>query len=208
MSAHIGILGGTFDPIHNGHLGIAEEARVALGLERVLFIPAAHQPLKAGRHSATPQQRIEMVRLACASNCAFDVSTIEIDRPGPSYTVTTLEELQRAGLGELYFILGADALADLHRWYAAPRILDLAQIVAVERPGFAPPATAIDVLPRLTERLTLLEGPHMAISSTALRRRVASGRPIRYQTPDAVVEYIAARGLYLPTPQEGASLSC
>src|SRR5688500_17553970 len=101
MTARIGILGGTFDPIHYGHLAIAEEARLALQLDRVLFVPAAQQPLKRGTQSASPEQRYTMTQLACASNTAFDVSRIELDRPGPSFTLTTLEALQAAQHGEL-----------------------------------------------------------------------------------------------------------
>ena len=199
MTRRIGILGGTFDPIHNGHLAIAEETRVALGFERVLLVPAARQPLKRGEHAATPQQRLEMAWLACADNAAFEVSPMEIERAGPSYTVDTLETLHAAELGELHFIVGADAAADLYRWHAAGRIVALARIVVVGRPGFAlDQMTFGHHLPGLSARLTLLEGPGLDISSSELRRRVAAGRPIRYQTPQAVVEYIAEHGLYQP----------
>jgi nicotinate-nucleotide adenylyltransferase len=197
MTARIGILGGTFDPIHYGHLAIAEEARLALQLDRVLFVPAAQQPLKRGAHVATPEQRFAMARLACIPNAAFEVSRIELDRPGPSFTLTTLEALHAAEIGDLHFILGADALADLPRWYGAAGIVELARIVAVGRPRSAPDLARLgQALPELSERLTLLEGPVLDISSTALRRRVAAGRPIRYQTPDAVAAYIAEHGLY------------
>ena len=197
MTARIGILGGTFDPIHYGHLAIAEEARLALQLDRVLFVPAAQQPLKRGAHVASPEQRLAMTQLACASNAAFEVSRIELDRPGPSFTLTTLEALQAARIGELHFILGDDALADLTRWYGAARVVELARIIAVGRPGSAPDLTRIiQALPALSERLTVLPGPALDISSTALRRRVAAGQPIRYQTPDAVVAYIDEHGLY------------
>jgi nicotinate-nucleotide adenylyltransferase len=197
MTARIGILGGTFDPIHYGHLAIAEEARLALGLDRVLFIPAAQQPLKHGAHIGTPEQRFEMTRLACAPNTAFEVSRIEIDRPGPSFTLTTLEALQHDRLGDLHFILGADALADLPRWRGAARIVELARIVAVGRPGSTPDVEHLrQALPALRERLMLLTGPALDISSSALRRRVSAGLPIRYQTPDSVIAYIGDHGLY------------
>jgi len=197
MTARIGILGGTFDPIHYGHLAIAEEARLALQLDRVLFVPAAQQPLKRGAHVASPEQRLAMTELACAPNAAFEVSRIELDRPGPSFTLTTLEALQAARIGEIHFILGDDALADLTRWYGAARVVELARIIAVGRPGSAPDITRIiHALPALSERLTVLPGPALDISSSALRRRVASGQPIRYQTPDAVVAYIDEHGLY------------
>jgi len=197
MTARIGILGGTFDPIHYGHLAIAEEARLALQLDRVLFVPAAQQPLKRGAHVASPEQRLAMTQLACASNAAFEVSRIELDRPGPSFTLTTLEALQAARIGEIHFILGDDALADLTRWYGAARVVELARIIAVGRPGSAPDITRIiHALPALSERLTVLPGPALDISSSALRRRVASGQPIRYQSPDAVVAYVDEHGLY------------
>jgi len=197
MTARIGILGGTFDPIHYGHLAIAEEARLALQLNRVLFVPAAQQPLKRGAHIAAPEQRLAMVQLACAPNPAFEVSRIELDRPGPSFTLTTLEALQAARIGELHFILGDDALADLTRWHGAARVVELARIIAVGRPGRAPDLTRIiQALPALSDRLTVLPGPALDISSTTLRQRVAAGQPIRYQTPDAVVAYIGEQGLY------------
>jgi nicotinate-nucleotide adenylyltransferase len=197
MSARTGILGGSFDPIHYGHLAIAEEARAVLRLDRVLFIPAARQPLKTAAHIASPEMRLEMACLACTGNGAFQVSPIEIERSGPSYTVATLEALRDALGGELFFILGADALADLPRWRAAPRIIELAGIVAIRRPGFALDAAVVArALPGLAARLTQIEGPMLDISSTALRQRVAAGRPIRYQTPDPVIRYIAEKGLY------------
>jgi nicotinate-nucleotide adenylyltransferase len=205
MTVRIGILGGTFDPIHNGHLAIAEEARAALGFERVLLVPAARQPLKRGEHCAEPHQRLEMARLACLGNPAFEVSPIEIERAGPSYTVDTLEALHATGSSELHFIVGADAAADLYRWRAARRVVALARIVVVGRPGFALDRTALGHhLPGLDAWLTLLEGPGLDISSSELRRRIASGRPIRYQTPDSVVEYIARHCLYQLNQQGSA----
>jgi nicotinate-nucleotide adenylyltransferase len=197
MNAPVGILGGTFDPIHIGHLAIADEARVALGLSRVILIPAAHQPLKQGFHGATPQQRLIMAELACQSNAGLDVSPIEVQRPGPSYTVDTLEQLHAQGLRNLYFIVGADALMDLPRWKAAERIVDLARIVAIGRPGREVDTAAIvERVPGLAGRLELLEGPAIDLSSTELRQRIAAGRPIRYLVPDAVAAYIAEHRLY------------
>jgi nicotinate-nucleotide adenylyltransferase len=193
----IGLLGGTFDPIHIGHLAIAEEARVALQLERVLFIPAGHQPFKGGRHGATPEQRLAMVQLACASNPAFAASPIEIMRPGPSYTATTLEQLAAQHPGLFHFILGIDALAELHRWRSAARIVELARIVGIARPGHTPNLDPVRAaLPLLNQRLDLIEGPRLELSSSDLRQRIADGQPIRYLTPDPVVEYIEAQRLY------------
>ena len=197
MNPRIGVLGGSFDPIHYGHLAIAEEARVALQLDRVVLIPAARQPLKQGRHDAEPAQRFEMARLACASNSAFHVSPIEIERPGPSYSVVTLEELHKTVPGEYYFILGADAASDIGRWYAAERLIELARLVVIERPGVpSSPHQLAHKFPRLAERMLPLKGPGLDISSTNLRQRIAAGQSIRYFTPDAVVEYIQLYQLY------------
>lgn len=192
-----GILGGSFDPIHYGHLAIAEEARVVLQLSRVLIIPAGEQPLKPGGSAASPAHRLAMARLACADNPFFEVSSIEIDRPGPSYTYVTLQLLRDQGFDDLYLILGIDSVADLPRWREVRRILELAHIVGVSRPGVSLDLPHLSsILPGLTERLIVIDGPRLDISSTDLRQRVAQGRPIRYQTPYAVVAYIETHQLY------------
>ncbi|MCS6938274.1 MAG: nicotinate-nucleotide adenylyltransferase [Roseiflexaceae bacterium] len=195
-SGRTGILGGSFDPIHYGHLAIAEEARVVLQLSRVLIIPAGEQPLKPGS-VASPAHRLAMARLACAENPFFEVSSIEIDRPGPSYTYVTLQLLHDQGFDDLYLILGMDSVADLPRWREVRRILDLAHIIGVSRPGVSLDLSHLSqILPGLTQRLIVIDGPRLDISSTDLRQRVAQGRPIRYQTPDAVVAYIETHQLY------------
>ena len=200
MTVRIGILGGTFDPIHFGHLAIAEDARVTLGLERVLIIPAAQQPFKRGQRVTRGEQRMAMVELACAGNPALTPSAIELARAGVSYTATTLEELRAQSIGELFFILGADAVNDLPKWYRAGVIPELAQIVAVERPGVVVEHSALlAALPTLQGRLTLLDGPHLNLSSTEIRQRAATGRSLRYLTPDAVVEYICRGRIYQET---------
>lgn len=199
MMQRIGILGGTFDPIHYGHLAIAEEARWALDLKLVYVTPAAQQPLKHNGHGASPQQRLEMIRLACASNPAFAPSDIELRRPPPSFTIDTMVEF-RALLGancELWFILGGDALADLPRWRQATRLLELTRFAAVLRPGATVDLAALDAaLPGLARRTSLIAGPRLDISSTALRQRIAAGQPVRYQLPDAVIDYIETHRLY------------
>lgn len=168
-----------------------------LGLDRMILIPAAQQPLKHGRHSASAAQRLAMTQLACAANKAFEVSSVELDRSGPSYTVITLEVLRKAISGEVFFVLGADAASQLGHWYAAERIIELAHIVVVGRPGTVPNQDAlINTFPGLAGRMSLLEGPQLAISSTAIRQRVAAQQPIRYLTPDPVVDYIARHNLY------------
>jgi len=157
----IGVLGGTFDPIHYGHLAIAVEARWVPQLEQVLFVVAAQQLLKLGGHATTAQQRLEMVRLACASEPAFLPSDIELRRAPPCYTVDTLNEL-RATLPtphELFFIIGGDTLADLPRWYAAARLIGLAQLAVVERPGSREdPAALAERLPSLESVLCVSRG--------------------------------------------------
>jgi nicotinate-nucleotide adenylyltransferase len=197
MSARIGLLGGSFDPIHYGHLAIAEEARLALQLEQVLFIPAAQQPFKLGQHAASAEDRLAMVQLACADNPAFEVSAIELERAGPSYTAVTLAALRERTYAELFLILGADSLADLPRWYQAARVVALAQIVAVGRPGAPAELERVALaLPGLAGRLTWLDGPNLSISSTQLRERAAAGRSLRYLAPDPVVDFIQTHRPY------------
>lgn len=195
----VGVYGGTFDPIHFGHLAAAEDARAALGLSRVIVVPTARQPLKGHLQGAGPAQRVTMARLACADNPAFTVDTIEIERPPPSYTVDTLAALhERLGpTVELWFILGADAARDLPRWHQVDRIVGLVRLAIVGRPGSTLHLPSLETaLPALAGRYRLIEGPHLDISSTELRRRLAAGRPVRYQMPESVRAYIEAQGLY------------
>ncbi len=199
----IGILGGTFDPLHYGHLAIAEEAAWFLRLSHVYMVPAARQPLKHAPQRANGQQRLEMVRLACADNPLLIPSDIEIRRPPPSYTVETLR-LMRADAGpdaDLWFILGADALMQFHHWYAAAEIITLARLAAIARPGASINLHALDAtLPGLSARTAVLEGPHLDISSSEMRERFALGRPVRYQMPDVVLDYIDTHRLYRDPP--------
>jgi len=194
----IGVFGGTFDPIHFGHLAIAEEVRAALGLSQVIFVPAAHQPLK-GRAPELSEQRLAMVRLACADNPAFRVDDLELRRPPPSYTIDTLIQLrERFGTEvELWFILGADAAQDLPRWHRIEQILALTRLAIVARPGHQCDLTALHAtLPTLVGRATLIHGPRLEISSSDLRRRLAEGLPVRYQLPEAVRQFILMHQLY------------
>jgi nicotinate-nucleotide adenylyltransferase len=214
-----GVLGGTFDPIHNGHLAIAEEARWALRLERVYMVPAAQQPLKQERHMASPQQRLDMLRLACTHNPGLVPCDLELRRGAPSYTVDTLREIRilidsEEGSPtphneiELWFILGGDALLSLPRWYAARQIIELACLAVVKRPGVALDLTTLDeALPGLQMRTDIVEGPGLDIASTDLRQRIARGQPVRYQLPDSVLGYIIEQELYRPTQTGGSSQS-
>lgn len=202
----LGVMGGTFDPVHLGHLIIAEEARVQLGLARVLFIPTGQPWLKEGRTISAARHRLAMTRLAVADNPAFAVSRLEVDRPGPTYTVETLRQLhQRHGPGlELFFILGADSLETLPRWVEPARVLELSTLVAVPRPGHPDPAPgALEALaPGSRQQLRLLSEVHVGIGGTALRQRVAAGLSIRYWVPRPVEGYIAQHGLYRLAPAE------
>lgn len=188
-----GVLGGTFDPIHVGHLLLGEAAREELALDKVIFIPAGHQWRKeeVDREIAPAEHRLAMVRLAIAGNPAFEASSVEIEREGPSYSVDTLEAL-RAEMPDarLWFIAGADALVDMPHWHEVDRIFELATVVAAGRPGEEERPGAF------SERVTWLRMPEIEISSTMIRERVGSGRSIRYMVPDAVREYIAEHRLY------------
>lgn len=196
----VGVLGGTFDPIHLAHLIMAEEARVRLALEHVVFIPTGEPWLKAVQPVTPPQVRLDMVRQAVACNPHFRVSSVEVDRPGPSYSVDTLDALRReeGPDAELYFILGMDAVADLPRWHAPERFLELCTPVVFARTDHGP-AGLDDLehsLPGVKEKVMFLEGPVMEISSTDIRRRVAKGVSIRYLVPAQVERFITEHGLY------------
>ena len=198
---NIGVLGGTFDPIHNGHLIIAEEARVKLGLERVIFVPAGKPWLKEHRDIAPGEHRLEMIRLAIAANPRFSVSTVDLDRVGPSYTVHTLPDLRRELSGEVdfYFILGIDALAGLPSWKEPEGVVEMCHLVAARRPG----AGALDLeslersMPCISSRIIFLDNPLVDISSTGIRERVAADLPIADLVPAAVARYIREQGLYV-----------
>jgi nicotinate-nucleotide adenylyltransferase len=200
----VGIMGGTFDPIHVAHLMAAEQARSELDIERVLFLPAGKPWMKESHVVATAEDRLTMVRLAIASNPAFEVSTVELDRSGSTYTVDTLEQLwQQFGADcKLFLLLGWDSLADFPKWKAPTRISRLATLVAFPRPGYARPN--IDMfetsVPGLKERIVLLNGPSIDISSTVIRQKVAAGRSIRYLVPDNVAAYIVSHNLYRAKP--------
>lgn len=203
----IGILGGTFDPPHLGHLLIAETARVGLGLESVLFLPAGEPWLKSGQWITPAHHRLRMVQLAVADNPDFGVSDCEVRRSGPTYTVDTLREL-RAGYPdatELYFIVGSDVLAQFHRWKEPEGILELCRLAVIERPGGPPNSLPIDGIATMGERfpaavasgaVVSVAGPRVDFSASELRRALAAGRSARYQIPDVVVAYIAEHELY------------
>jgi len=198
----IGVVGGTFDPVHNGHLAIAREVRARLSLTRILFVPAGQPWLKARRVISAAEHRLEMVRLAIAGCSCCELSTVEIDRPGPSYAVDTIEELgRRLGPGdELFFVLGWDSLAELPRWREPRRLVRLCRLVVIPRPGYPPPDLDLlkEAVPGLSHRVTLLDGPEIDISASLVRRQVARGASIGHLVPGPVERYIREHGLYLP----------
>ena len=194
----VGILGGTFDPIHHGHLVIAEEAREVLGLERVLLIPAASPPHKPGLPVTPALDRLAMAELAVAGNPALSVSRLEIDRGGASYTVETLEALRDQGIADPWFILSAEALAGFPAWREPDRILGLCRLAVVPRAGYdaLDGAWIAGHFPGREDRVRFLAGPLLPISGSVVRRRAAVGRSVRYLVPDAVAAYIADHRLY------------
>jgi len=195
----VGILGGTFDPIHHGHLAIAEETRETLGLERVLLVPAASPPHKPGRPVTEAAHRLAMTRLAVEDNPSFAVSGLEVERGGASYTVDTLEALAASGIVEPWFILSAEALADFASWRSPDRILALCRLAVVPRGGYEPLDAAWigERFPGREDRVRFLPGPLLPISGSVVRRRAAVGRSVRYLVPDAVARYIAHHQLYI-----------
>ena len=203
----IGILGGTFDPIHIAHLIIAEEARVQLGLEEVVFIPAGQPWLKEDQPISPAQLRMEMVRIAIAANPFFRVSPIEGDRPGPTYTHDTLLALREEwGSGaELYFVLGADSLQELPRWKEPKRILELCTPVVFSRPEYTDVSLEKldEALPGIGKRVRLLRDPQIGVSGTEIRRRVAEGTPVRYLVPEGVERFILEHRLYCKEEADG-----
>lgn len=204
VARRIGIMGGTFDPIHYGHLVVAEEVRTRLDLTEMLFIPTGDPPHKPGRSITPAHHRAAMTQLAIASNSFFALSNVEIERSGPSYSTDTLRIL-RDRLGTqvgLYFVIGWDSLEEIHHWHEPQGLLSLlTALVVVRRPGYEEEpeykAALEQRLPGISQRLLVIPAPQLDISATDLRQRVIEGRPIKYQTPEAVEHYIIEHELYL-----------
>jgi nicotinate-nucleotide adenylyltransferase len=185
-------MGGTFDPIHHGHLVAASEVQDCFKLDQVVFVPAGHQPFKVGRQTAPAEHRYLMTVVATASNPRFLVSRADIDRPGVTFTIDTLRDIHAEHPdADLFFITGADALNQILEWREPDRLFELAHFIGVTRPGHL-----ISMAGLPTEQVSLLEVPAMAISSTDCRERVAAGQPVWYLVPDGVVQYISKHGLY------------
>jgi nicotinate-nucleotide adenylyltransferase len=195
----MGVFGGTFDPIHIGHLCIAEEARISLCLEQVLFVPACVSPFKLGQVLASAEDRLNMVKLAISDNPGFNATRLEIDRPAPSYTVDTLRQLhtQYGDDTALYLIMGGDSLVSIAAWRQASALIELAHIAVYPRPFVIPDLALLEhQLPGFTAALVTLDGAGLEISATDIRGRVQNGRTIRYLVPAAVESYIREHGLY------------
>lgn len=199
-AVRIGVFGGTFDPIHYGHLIAAQEVLWALNLERVLFAPAGLPPHKRQLVISPIEQRIAMVELAIGGNPAFGLSRVDADRPGPAYTVDTalLLQQQLGPAAELSFIIGLDSLNEILTWREPQRLISLVDLAVVTRPGYAVPdmGDLERILPGVSQRVRLVDMPEIGISASDLRRRVAAGQPIKYQVPELVERYIYQNGLY------------
>ncbi|MBI3648447.1 MAG: nicotinate-nucleotide adenylyltransferase [Actinobacteria bacterium] len=197
MGKRLGVMGGTFDPIHYGHLVTAEEALVQLRLDEVLFVPTGRPWMKEHEVVSAAEDRYLMTVIATASNPRFSVSRMEIDREGATYTADTLRSLrEQTGAGtELFFISGADAILEILHWREPEEVFELAHFIAATRPGYDL-AHFEAAAPPLHPEITVMQVPALAISSTDIRRRVADGRPLRYLVPEGVKSYIEKRELY------------
>lgn len=198
-TTRVGLLGGTFDPIHIGHLILAEEARDQLGLTVVYLVPAGDPPHKRDRRLAPIEDRLAMIELAIAGNPTLRVSRVDADRPGPHYTLDTVRIFQQElpPGGELYFLMGYDSLAELPGWHRPQELIAACHLVALTRYNVPLDWAALEArLPGLRARVTLLDMPELEISSNQIQARVRAGRTIRYLTPEPVREYILTRGLY------------
>lgn len=199
----IGIMGGTFDPVHNGHIVMAESASEQLQLDRVLFIPTGNPNFKQGQQVTPAQDRVEMLKLALQDKPHFELDLREVERPGVTYSADTLEELHEEFPGaELYFLMGVDSAQTIVHWRRAERVAELCKVVAVQRPGYS-----FDSIDRAMEQsdidfeLICLEIDAVDVSSTEVRRRISCGETVQGLVPDAVIEYIVEHGLY-GCPQE------
>ena len=195
---NIGVLGGTFDPIHIGHLVVAEEARIKFGLGEVLFVPAGQPWLKLGRNITLAVHRVEMVRRAIADNLHFKICTLEVERPGPSYTVDTLTMLRKqlGSEASFFFILGRDTLAELPLWKEPEKLVQLCRLVVAPRLGSKDLKHLETAIPGLLDKVIQLDMPVIGISSSGIRQRIAQGLPIRYLVPAEVEKYITEQKIY------------
>jgi len=199
----VGVMGGTFDPIHHGHLVAASEVQAFFDLDEVIFVPTGAPWQKADREVSPAEHRYLMTVIATAANPRFTVSRVDIDRGGPTYTLDTLRDLAAAlPDSELFFITGADALAEIFTWRDTEELFEFAQFVGCTRPGYAMDDDVLAKIP--ADRVTMLEIPALAISSTDCRERHRRGEPVWYLVPDGVVQYIGKHDLYSPKTMDRA----
>lgn len=196
----VGVFGGTFDPVHIGHLAVAQDVAHQLGLDRVLIVPNHQPPHKQGQPVTDVADRVAMVQLAAADNASFQVSRVELERPGPSYTLDTMRELQlRLGSGsELYFLVGSDALPDLHTWHEPEKLLEEFRVVVMDRPTEQGVDWAVVEarFPNIRNRVQMVSVAQLVVSGVNIRMRVRNGQPIRYYVAPAVERYIFEHNLY------------
>jgi nicotinate-nucleotide adenylyltransferase len=198
MTSRVGIMGGTFDPIHHGHLVAASEVAALFELDEVIFVPTGEPWQKSTRRVSPAEHRYLMAVIATASNPRFWVSRVDIDRAGPTYTIDTISDIERQRPGaELFFITGADALGQILSWKDAEETLRRARFIGVTRPGYELSDAHLPI-----DSVTLIDVPAMAISSSDCRERVAAGRPVWYLVPDGVVQYINKHSLYRSVDSE------
>ncbi|MFC1999015.1 nicotinate-nucleotide adenylyltransferase [Chloroflexota bacterium] len=195
----IGIMGGTFDPVHIGHLIVAEEARYQLGLDKVVFLPAGRPWFKSDRIVTEGKVRLEMIKSAIKDNRLFEVSDLELEREGPTYSIDSISELrEQFGGAELYFLIGLDALAEIHRWKHPDELIGMCQVIGLTRPGY----TDFDwsnIKKRIagaSQKIKIIQVSQIGVSSGDIRMMVQNGISVRYLVPDAVVRYIEEKGLY------------
>jgi nicotinate-nucleotide adenylyltransferase len=194
MGKRLGVMGGTFDPIHYGHLVTAEEALHQFELDEVVFVPTGRPWMKEHEAVSSAEDRYLMTVIATASNPRFSVSRVEVDREGPTYTIDTLRAIKETSGADLFFITGADAVLEIFQWTDPQELFDMANFIAATRPGYDMAALEEQGGPH--DGITAMTIPALAISSTDIRSRVASGHPIRYLVPEGVVSYVGKAGLY------------
>src|SRR5438034_1597528 len=194
MGKRLGVMGGTFDPIHYGHLVTAEEALHQFELDEVVFVPTGQPWMKEHDVVSSPEDRYLMTVIATASNPRFSVSRVEVDREGPTYTIDTLRSIKDLSGADLFFITGADAILEIFQWKERQQLFDMAHFIAATRPGYD--IAALQERAAAHDGITTMSIPALAISSTDIRGRVAHGRPIRYLVPEGVASYVGKAGLY------------
>jgi nicotinate-nucleotide adenylyltransferase len=194
MGKRLGVMGGTFDPIHYGHLVTAQEALHQFDLDEVVFVPTGQPWMKEHEVVSPAEDRYLMTVIATASNPRFSVSRVEVDREGPTYTIDTLRAIKDRSGADLFFITGADAVLEIFQWKDRQKLFDMAHFIAATRPGYD--IAALEEQAAAHDGITAMNIPALAISSTDIRARVARGRPIRYLVPEGVVTYVGKAGLY------------